>query len=167
MTDAPTAAPAADGDEEELENYLDLRPTGGMHVVSDGHKRRLRAPRMRDYRKLYELWRDEAEALEVMSEELQEFLTRTMAAGDEREARGERRVTEEEKAEDRRLGQKIRVATEDAALRWWAEAIATLGVTTTDQAADAEDLPVFLATADSVNMALNHWRSVPSRSGAR
>jgi hypothetical protein len=163
MTDA-TAAPSSLDDEE---TYVDFRPTGGLHVVVDGVKRRLRTPRMRDYRHLYELWREEAETLEEASEELQTFLTELLAAGDERETAGQPRITEAERARDRELGRKIRVATEDAALRWWAEAIRTLGVTETDRTVDADDLPVFTSTSDSVNQVLNHWRSVPSRSGAR
>jgi hypothetical protein len=171
MTDTPPVAPVDEPtptlDLEEEDSYLEPRPTGGMHLVIDGHKRRLRPPRMRDYRKLYELWSEEADALDVKSAELNAFLTRMMALGDEREGRGERRVTDEERAEDRRLGQEIRQMTEDAALHWWAETIRTLGVTPTDCDVDQDDLPVFLAGADAVNLALNHWRKVPSRSGVR
>lgn len=171
MTDAPVPEPAPEPapelEPDEKDSYLELRATGGMHLVIEGQKRRLRPPRMRDYRKLYELWSDEADALDAKSQELSAFLARTMASGDEREARGERRITDEERAEDRKLGQEIRQLTEDAALRWWAETIRTLGVTANDCEVDPDDLPVFLAGADAVNQALGHWRAVPSRSGAR
>lgn len=170
MTEASAAAPVLD-DDTETETYVDFRPTGGLHVVVDGVKRRLRTPRMRDYRHLYELWREEAERLEEASEELQVFLTELLAVGDEREKAGQPRITEAERARDRELGRKVRVATEEAALRWWVETIRTLGVNDADRRLDdddpAGDLPVFMAGAESVNQALNHWRSVPSRSGAR
>lgn len=168
MTDASPAPAPAPIDADEADNYLDLRKNGGMHVVSDGQKRRLRAPRMRDYRKLTQLWREEAETLETQSEELQRFLEGMFARGEEREAAGQPRITDEERAEDRRLGRMVREQTEDACLRWWAEAIRTLGVTANDCEVDGDDdLPVFLATVDSINQVLTHWRTVPSPSGAR
>lgn len=161
MTDAATVpAPALVAVDDEPESYIDYRATGGIHIVLDGEKRRLRAPRMRDYRYLYELWREEVEALEEASTELTAFLTRV---ADQPEGL----LSDEDKAEDRRLGRQVRVGTEDATLRWWVQAIATLGVTDLDKAAEADDLPVFLTTAASVNSALDHWRQVPSRSGAR
>lgn len=173
MTDtAPLAATAdtfaGDADEaDEAENYVDHRKNGGAHLVIDGEKRRLRTPRMRDYRKLYALWSDLADELDKMSVELQAFLLEVMGQGDEREARGEPRITEDEKARDRHLAQRVREATEDAAMTWWAECIRTLGVTPSDRDVEADELPVFLSTAESINQMLDHWRTVPSRSGAR
>lgn len=171
MTDASDATPAAPPppapEADEAESYIDFRKTGGIHIVLDGEKKRLRAPRMRDYRKLYELWREEAEELEASTEELQAFMTEVMGKGDERTARGEPAITPEEHKRDRELGRKVRVATEDASLRWWSATIAALGVDPKDRDVDVDDLPVFLTTAESVNEALTHWRSVPSRSGAR
>ena len=162
-----TPSPVAAEPDDDKGDYLDLRPNGGVHLVVDGVKHRLRSPRMRDYRKLVGIWRDEAEALEAKSEELQGFLEAMLTAGDEREKEGKPRLTEEDRATDRRLGMEIRELTEDAAIRWWTEAVATLGVTDRDREVEADDLPVFCATVESVNDVLGHWRSVPSRSGAR
>lgn len=163
MTDAATAPPIVpEDDDEDLPSYLDFRPTGGIHLVIEGEKRRLRAPRMRDYRRLYEAWAEEAEPLDAKSAELTDFLQRVTDPD-----RPDPKLTDEERAEDKRLGQEIRRMTEDAAIRWWTETIQTLGVTDADKALDPDDLPTFLATADAVTQALTHWRSVPSRSGAR
>lgn len=169
MTDATPAAPPSVeiDDDDEAENLLDLRKTGRTRLTIEGETRRLRAPRFREYRKLYELWHDEAEALDAKSVELQEFMLAVMGRGDERAARGEQRITEEERREDRRLSIEIRRATEEAALRWWVETVRTLGVTESDKAFTEEDVPAFLTNSDSINLMLDHWRNVPSRSGAR
>lgn len=173
MTDAmpaptePAPAPPVAAEDAETETLLDFRKNGGVHLVIDGVKRRLRTPRMRDYRHLYELWSDAADELDGKSEELQEFMLAVMGRGDEREARGEQRITEEERQTDRRLAKEVRKATEAAACRWWVETIRTLGVTERDQEITEDDLPVFLTNSDSINAMLDHWRKVPSRSGAR
>lgn len=158
-------------DDDEAPSFLDFRKTGGIHLVLEGTKHRLRSPRMRDYRHLIGLWREEAEILEETSQGLQAFLEATDEDMKARAEAGEDNRSAEERAawraKNRELGTAIREATEAAGNRWWGHVVGTLGVTDTDKAVDIEDLPVFLASVDLVNRTLSHWRSVPSRSGGR
>jgi hypothetical protein len=177
MTDLPPTAPPLpdppvvdvpeEADDDEAPSYIEHRKNGGIHLVIDGRKRRLRTPRMRDYRLLVEAWHDEVEPIEAKSQELQDFLMELVQRSDQREEAGQARLSEEDRARDRQLGQEVRQMTEEATIRWWTLVIQTLGVTDADQDVDADDLPVFLTASDSVMAAIDHWRSVPSRSGVR
>ena len=149
---------------ENAKEGIDLRPDGGVHLWLDGTKHRLRRPRGREFRKLREELQDHLDVINETSDENLTWSQALLDRGDEREARGEPRITSEERAEDRRRGRAMRDMTENLLRGWWLSVIATLAVEARD--VDAEDLPPWLTGPAQAMLLLEHWRSVPSLSGA-
>ena len=171
MTDIPTHADVSDvtvkmtaGPENPKEG-IDLRPDGGVHLWLDGTKHRLRRVRPREFRKLREELEDRLDSINIASDDAAKWSEALFARGAEREERGEPRITDEERAEDRRRGRELRNLMEDELAGWWTSVVATLAVGDGDVTLDTEDLPPWLITTQQANDVLNHWRTNPSLSG--
>ena len=147
---------------------IDLRPDGGVHVWLDGTKHRLRRPRGREFRKLREELEDRLDAINVAADESAAWSDRLQQLGDEREEKGEPRITGEERGEDRRRGRELRDLTESEMAGWWASVITTLAVESSkaEDVQDADDMPPWLISPGQATTVLDHWRSAPSLSGA-
>lgn len=154
-----------DENEPEPRNGIDPQPSGTIHLWDEGRKFRVRQPRFREYRKLGDAWRDIADRLDAVAEENVVWLEKMNKLGDEREERGEPRVTAEDKAEDGRRGKESAAATQLAVLGWWRLLFDTL--VPGGWPYDDDDVPIFFVQIGAVTIVLNHWRSVPSLSGVR
>lgn len=152
--------------EDEVRNGLDPQPSGTIHLWDEGRKFRIRQPRFREYRQLGDAWREIADRLDAESEANVEWLTKMTKLGDEREERGEPRVTPEDREEDARRGQQAVENTQRGVLGWWRLLFEKL-VEGGWPYEDEEDVPIFLVQVGSVTVVLNHWRTVPSLSGVR
>lgn len=150
--------------DEEVRNGISPQPSGTVHLWVDGKKIRLRNPRLREYRKITDLWRDFSDELEDALRDNAAWLDKMGKLGLEREERGEPRMTPEEKAEDRERGKTATIEQETKVIEWWRLVVDTLG---DKELPEDDDLPVFLSQLDGLTTVIAHWRSVPSFSGVQ
>ena len=155
-------------DVENAKEGIDLRPDGGVHLWLDGTKHRLRRPRAREVRKLREELEDRLDTINSAADEAARWAEALQARGDEREQNDQPRITDTERAEDRRQGRALRDLTENELAGWWLSVVATLAVTDNGTAPtlDADDMPLWLASVQQASAVLDHWRTNPSLSGA-
>lgn len=189
MAPAPLAAvPDADAPEAEPEDALeglDLRDNGTIRLYIDGARYRLRRPRAREYRRLRESYQEAQDDISDRSDETEEWSQELLATiAKRREADPKAGRTPDERREDRKRGRELTDFVERTMFAWWAEVIEVLGeegrtpVLTEGPSDDDDDgdtvefdafadLPMWMGTVPAANSVLNHWRSVPSLSGAR
>lgn len=144
---------------DEQADGIAFRDNGTIDLYLSDGTLRLRTCRMGDYRVLVEQWR---EALI----ELQEIGQATAAWTEDVNARivaEERSMTDAERAEDLKRAREIGDRTDELVLEWWTAAIGRLG----DGRVTADDMPAWMVDAKTVNDTIQHWRSVPSRSGVQ
>lgn len=155
-------------DEQDVQEGLDLRANGTVHLWLDGEKHRLRRPRAREFRKLREMFQEIADEITDMSEEAGEFERRLITRLEQaRETDPAARPTAEERAEDRQIGRRMTERTETLMFGWWSGVLAELRVETSKPIPDPDDMPPWLGTIPSANSIIAHWRAVPSLSGGR
>lgn len=153
---------------------LDHRDTGNIHVWIEGRQYKLRRPRGREFRKLRESWNEMLDTLQVISRENQEWLQGLLARGNQPP------LSQEERDENQRRGRAMNDTNDRLVLTWWVEVIDTLGadgagMRLAPRHEDGtfvdehwwEDLPPWLGAIATGTKAIEHWRAVPSLSGAR
>lgn len=156
--------------EDDPRTALEPQPTGTIHLWDEGRKYRIRQPRLREWRRLGDDWREIADELDKIAVDNQEWLAEQVKLAQERQERGEPGYTPEDDAEDERRGRVAREANEAGVLRWMMGMLDTLCIDGNPYTLDDDglaDVPVFMVQVPTVQMILQHWRSVPSLSGVR
>lgn len=191
MTDAPVLPP--DDDELEWEvakEGLALNANGTIHLWIDGTKRRLRRPRLREFRSIREAFQEATDAISVESDRADQWekeITETVRL--RRETNPAANLTLQERQEDQRRGRSLADFIEREMLGWWVHVIDTLGHEHNaplewEHVGDCQDpdgqhdhrncekdrtigLTPWLASTKTANTVINHWRAAPSLSGVR
>lgn len=152
----PARKPVVDDDPRE---GITFRDNGSVSLHVNGSEIRLRPALLEDYSELVGLWRDATDELRVLSDVAVAWSNDLMAELAEGEGR---QPTPDERAEDVKRGREITDRTDELVVDWWKQAIGRM--------AAPETIPVLAAwmvDPATITQTIEHWRSVPSRSGGR
>lgn len=144
--------------DDESTTGITFRDNGSVSLHINGSETRLRPALLEDYKDLVSLWRDATDELRVLSDEAMAWSNDLQAVL----AKEERIPTPDERAEDVKRGREISDRTDELALLWWEQAITRM--------APPETVPVlapWMVDPTNITQVIEHWRTRPSRSGAR
>lgn len=143
---------------EQEQDGLDLtHPSGTAAVVIDGVRRRLRRPKVGEFRRLRELLQENQDEAYAMSNRL---LGVQKAIDDSDTPENTARLEEA-----RKLQRELNALTEDRNLAWVRQAVEVLS--DSPLTLDDDDLPVWMASGETVTQLLQYWRTVPLAHGLR